>query len=60
MVHRHYNIFNNKYVSDFVYVIMKPAEWLFLLVLYTFDAKPENRIACQYLKPEEKILLKRK
>lgn len=60
MIHRHYGIFSNKYVSDFVYVIMKPAEWMFLLVLYTFDTKPENRIARQYLKPEEKIFLKGK
>ena len=31
-----------------VYIIMKPLEWLFLLVLYLFDTKPENRIATQY------------
>lgn len=60
MIHRHYGIFNNKYVSDVVYIIMKPAEWLFLLTLYTFDTKPENRIAMQYLKPEDRDLLKRK
>ncbi len=35
--------------SDIVYFIMKPLEWLFLLVLYTFDTKPENRINRQYL-----------
>lgn len=34
--------------ADIVYIIMKPLEWLFLLVLYLFDTKPENRIATQY------------
>jgi len=31
-----------------VYVAMKPLEWFFLLVLYTVDARPENRIHVQY------------
>lgn len=35
--------------SNTVYFIMKPLEWLFLLVLYTFDINPENRIHRQYL-----------
>ncbi len=35
--------------SNIVYFIMKPLEWFFLLVLYTFDATPENRIHSQYL-----------
>jgi hypothetical protein len=48
-IHRYYNIFNNKIVSDFVYILMKPLEWFFLLTLYTFDRKPENRIAKQYI-----------
>ena len=28
---------------------MKPLEWIFLIVIYLFDANPENRIAIQYL-----------
>ena len=40
---------NTKRRSNTVYFIMKPLEWLFLLVLYTFDTKPENRIHRQYL-----------
>ncbi|MBQ7828153.1 MAG: hypothetical protein IJ386_07810 [Clostridia bacterium] len=36
------------YAADAVWFLMKPLEWLFLLVLYTFDIKPENRIAVQY------------
>lgn len=34
--------------ADITYILMKPMEWLFLLCLYTFDPKPENRIAMQY------------
>lgn len=34
--------------ADMVWLMMKPLEWLFLGVLYMFDAKPENRIAVQY------------
>ncbi len=48
MVHRNYNVYSRKWVSDIVYVIMKPAEWTFLLVLYLTDRKPEQRIARQY------------
>jgi hypothetical protein len=35
--------------ADITYFIMKPLEWIFLIVLYLFDEKPENRIALQYL-----------
>jgi len=49
VIHRYYGIFNLKFIADFVYVIMKPLEWFFLVVLYTFDRYPENRIAKQYL-----------
>ena len=34
--------------ADVTYLLMKPLEWCFLLVLYTFDQKPEERIAKQY------------
>jgi hypothetical protein len=36
------------WVADAVWLIMKPAEWFFVGVLYLFDLKPENRIAVQY------------
>lgn len=49
LIQRYYGIFTNKYISDLVYICMKPLELLFLLTLYTFDKKPENRIAKQYL-----------
>lgn len=35
--------------ADFVYIIMKPLEYIFLIVLYLFDSFPEKRIASQYL-----------
>lgn len=34
--------------ADLVYILMKPLEWFFILVLYTIDNKPENRISIQY------------
>ena len=42
-------LIRSPYVADVVYFIMKPLEWLFLIVLYACDVKPENRIAVQYL-----------
>ena len=43
--------------ADVVYLIMKPLEWLFVAALYLFDAKPEDRIARQYL-PENQGFVK--
>lgn len=48
-IHRHYWLFEYRWISNTVYLLMKPAEWCFLLVLYLVDQKPENRIAQQYL-----------
>lgn len=36
-------------LADVTYILMKPLEWFFLIVLYMFDVNPENRIAKQYL-----------
>lgn len=36
------------YIADMIYLIMKPLEWLFLIIIYCSDVKPENRIAVQY------------
>ena len=58
IVHRYYGIFNIKWIADLIYILMKPLEWIFLLVLYTFDHKPENRIAQQYMKWEERAAIK--
>lgn len=46
-------LIHSRYAADAVYFIMKPLEWLFLIVLYLFDVKPENRIAVQYLPKRE-------
>lgn len=39
----------SRLAADVIYILMKPLEWIFLAVIYTFDVKPENRIAVQYL-----------
>ncbi|CYU48461.1 hypothetical protein HO663_02025 [Streptococcus suis] len=46
----------NVWQADLIYLIMKPAEWFFLFVIYLHDCQPENRIARQYL-PLSKNLL---
>lgn len=40
---------NTAWSADIVYILMKPLEWFFLVVLYAFDKNPESRIAKQYL-----------
>ncbi len=37
------------YRADVIYVLMKPLEWMFLIFLYAFDRKPEQRISRQYI-----------
>jgi len=56
-IRRYYSVFNNKFVSDCIYILMKPLEWFFLLTLYTFDRKPENRIAKQYISNADRQLI---
>lgn len=41
-------LIHSEYMADVVYFLMKPLEWMFLIVLYLTDANPENRIAIQY------------
>lgn len=41
-------LIHSRYTADIVYFLMKPLEWLFLIVLYLTDVNPENRIALQY------------
>ena len=59
VVHKYYGIFNNKFVADSVYFLMKPLEFIFIITLYTFDRKPENRIAKQYLNRMDREKIKR-
>lgn len=58
VVHKCYGIFDNKFLADTVYFLMKPLEWFFIITLYMFDNKPENRIAKQYLRSEDRKKLK--
>jgi hypothetical protein len=44
-----YDTLGNKWIADIVYLLMKPVEWMFVICLYLFDTKPENRIAKQYV-----------
>lgn len=46
---------NTPLQADVTYILMKPLEYIFLIVLYLVDKKPENRIAKQYL-PKDKSL----
>lgn len=57
VVHTYYAVFNNKFVADVVYILMKPLEYIFLITLYLLDKKPENRIAKQYLCKQDKQTL---
>lgn len=41
-------LINKKWKADIVYIVMKPLEWLFFLILYLFDSEPEKRISVQY------------
>ncbi len=58
-IHRYYIIFNIRLISDAIYFLMKPLELLFLLTLYTFDKKPEDRIARQYLSDADRQTIER-
>lgn len=40
---------NTAWQADIIYILMKPLEWIFLIVIYLFDKKPENRINLQYV-----------
>ena len=41
-------LIRSPYIADGIYILMKPLEWFFLIVIYMTDVKPENRIAVQY------------
>ncbi|MGL4761598.1 MAG: DUF6688 domain-containing protein [Sarcina sp.] len=51
---------NTKFSADITYIIMKPLEWIFLVVLYSVDKNPENRINIQYSELREGVKLKYK
>ncbi|MGI4752029.1 MAG: DUF6688 domain-containing protein [Janthinobacterium lividum] len=39
---------NSIFWSNTVYLLMKPLEWFFLIILYLFCTKPEDKINAQY------------
>ena len=49
-------LIRTKTAADIVYLLIKPLEWFFLIVLYLCDTKPENRIAMQYLPKQCKVI----
>ena len=42
-------LIKSKWMADIIYFLMKPLEWIFLIVIYMTDVHPENRIATQYM-----------
>ena len=42
-------LIKSKWIADIIYILMKPLEWIFLMVIYTIDVHPENRIVTQYM-----------
>ncbi|MBF1261116.1 MAG: hypothetical protein HXM39_07475 [Lachnoanaerobaculum sp.] len=42
-------LIKSKLIADIIYIMMKPLEWIFLMVIYMSDVHPENRIATQYM-----------
>lgn len=41
-------LIKKKSTADLVYILMKPLEWMFLIIIYLTDVHPEDRIAMQY------------
>jgi Family of unknown function (DUF6688) len=58
-IHRYYWVFDHAWVSDLIYILMKPLEWAFVIVLYLGDRRPEDRIARQYLRQADRVQLDR-
>lgn len=46
-----YRLIENVWLSDAVYILMKPLEYFFLICLYLLDEQPEKRIKLQYPEP---------
>lgn len=41
-------LITTRWAADVMWLLMKPLEWLFVVVLYMTDVHPEDRIALQY------------
>lgn len=42
-------LIKTRLAADLVWILMKPAEWIFLAVIYLMEVHPEDRIVCQYI-----------
>ena len=49
----------SRWTADLIYLLMKPLEYFFVIVLYLFDTAPEDRIAVQYMGGEYDMLQNR-
>lgn len=47
-IHKDYIPYQNPWLCDLIYLLMKPADWAFRIVLYLCCRDPEGRIARQY------------
>lgn len=57
IIHRNHDVFEKKWVANLVYLLMKPLEAVFTLVLYCCDRNPESRIAQQYMRWEDRAAI---
>jgi hypothetical protein len=57
-VHEYYGAFDKAWVSNTIYILMKPLEWVFVIILYLGDRDPETRIAQQYMHRDHRLLLR--
>ena len=48
-------LIKSKWIADIIYILMKPLEGIFLMVIYMNDVQPENRIATQYMGKIKKL-----
>ena len=48
-------LIKSKWIADIIYIMMKPLEGIFLMVIYMNDVQPENRIATQYMGKIKKL-----
>lgn len=53
-IHKNNQVYQKKWVSNIIYILMKPLEFIFWLVLYSFYKNPENHIALQYVDWDKK------
>ncbi len=48
-----------KWMADGVYLMLKPLQWMFAIMVYTVYSRPENVLSAQYLAREHRLELER-